>query len=135
MTKDQIVWNMIFTFFYAVSLSFSGVVLFQSGRIPSSISAMDLIIVSLAVFRLIRLFVYDSVTSYIRDYLGKLDAGPGKTLSDLLSCPWCTGVWTALLVSFFYFLSPLAWFPIFVFALAGAGAYLQIIINKIGRHS
>ena len=52
--------------------------------------------------------------------------------ADLLHCPWCIGVWSALIVVFCYFVFPWAWSVIFFLALAGAGSLLQVIANGIG---
>ena len=131
--KNQDFWNFSFTVLFLL-LAASAVVFFKTQNIiPKQIAPFTFFIISLATFRLIRLFVYDSVTSYIRDYLAKFEHGPRKTLSNLISCPWCTGVWMALLIGFFYFATPFSWFPIFILALAGAGSFIQITINRIGR--
>ena len=133
MSKNQIFWNFIFTVIYILLVILSGFVLHFENRLPTRIGVFDSIILSFAVFRLVRLFVYDWVTKYIRDYFEKFEKGPRRTLADLLECPWCTGVWMAFFVSFFYFLSPIAWYPIFLLSLSGAATYLQIIIIRIGK--
>jgi hypothetical protein len=133
MNKDQIIWNFIFTVAYLFLIFISGWILYSLNRLPISIGIFDFFILSLATFRLIRLFVYDYITKYIRDYLGKFESGPGKTIFNLLDCPWCTGVWMALFTSFFYFLTPFAWYPLFLLAIAGMATYLQLIILKIGK--
>ncbi len=122
--------------------------LVRLGRLPDSISLFDLALVSLAAFRLTRLFVYDKITQFVRDWflvkrVEKADgelliirsphrSGPLRTISELLGCPWCFGVWAALVVLFFYALTPLAWFPILLLAVAGVGSFLQILANMIG---
>ena len=54
------------------------------------------------------------------------------TVHDLLGCPWCIGFWSALVISFLYFMYPWAWFVIFFLALAGAGSLLQLLSNMFG---
>ncbi|KKT88582.1 MAG: hypothetical protein UW95_C0023G0011 [Parcubacteria group bacterium GW2011_GWC1_45_14] len=108
-------------------------ILYSLGKIGTKIPSFDLVILGLATFRLTHLFVYDMVTDYIRDYFGKFERGAGKTLSELLNCPWCTGVWAALFIGFFYLLTPLAFYPIFFVALAGIGSIFQIISIYIVR--
>ena len=134
MPKEQKIWSFIFTLIYAGLIFSTGYILLGQNRLPTSISTFDLFIVAFATFRLIRLLVYDYIMKYIRDYFEQFQTGPGRTVADLLSCPWCTGVWMALLVAFFYFLTPLAWYPLFLFALAGMGTYLQLIIIRIGHN-
>lgn len=58
--------------------------------------------------------------------------GPLRTAYELLVCPWCFSVWAALFVSFFYFLTPLAWLPILILAISGVATAIQITINMIG---
>jgi energy-converting hydrogenase Eha subunit G len=58
--------------------------------------------------------------------------GPRRALADLVSCPWCVGLWFALFVAFFYFLTPFAWFPILFLAIAGVASILQVSANIIG---
>jgi len=41
-------------------------------------------------------------------------------------------MWIAFFVSFFYFLTPYAWFPIFFLAIAGVSSFIQLTINLIG---
>lgn len=97
--------------------------------LPVGISLFDFFLLILASFRLIRLFMFDKVMDWLRNFLFKLPRGYGEYFQDLLSCPWCTGIWVALGVSFVYFLTPLAWIPLFVTALAGAGSILQFLIT------
>jgi len=134
MNKDQIFWNIVFILAYIFLVLASGIILYSVDRLPNHINVFDFFILSLAIFRLIRLFVYDWITKFIRDYFGTFQNGPRKTMSDLLSCPWCTGIWAAFFVSFSYFLTPIAWYPIFLIALAGAATYLQLIIIRIGKN-
>jgi energy-converting hydrogenase Eha subunit G len=56
-----------------------------------------------------------------------------RTLADLFGCPWCFGTWAALVVVFFYFLTPYAWFAIAVLAVAGIGSLIQLAANLIGH--
>lgn len=105
----------------------------SSGKLSHKISLFDFFLLAMAVFRLTRLFVYDSVTEGIREYFGRFSSGPRKELSMLINCPWCTGIWMALIILFLYFVHPLFWYFIMILALAGMGSYLQIIIWKIGR--
>ena len=131
--KNQDMWHFLFSVIFLMLVG-AAIYYFRIHNVlPESITPLGFLIVSLATFRLIRLFVYDTVTSYIHDYLRKFDRGPKKTLKSLLSCPWCTGIWMALLVGFLYFLSPVTWFFIFVLALAGAGTFIELVIERIER--
>lgn len=142
---------------YSISLSIIftalvvGAIIYLKGmnRLPTEISVFDAVLIILAVFRLTRLMVYDKIMTFVRDMFvkkeekegeggaiyvvrRKFDKGFRKSISDLLDCPWCISVWLSLIVPFFYFVSPIAWFPIFVLAVSGFATLLQILINLIG---
>jgi hypothetical protein len=130
---SQTPWHIFFTMLYLLLVWLAISSLDAGGKLRREIPTFDFIILVLATFRLIRLFVYDSVTSYIREYLGQYLSGARKELSMLINCPWCTGIWMALVVFFLYFVNPLFWYFLLIMALAGAGSFLQIVIWKIGR--
>ena len=149
MKNDQGLWNFIFSALFVVLLVLSIWILYTLGRLPTAIPFFDIVLISLATFRLTRLFVYDFVTQFVRDLFldtelmqtaeGKVvlvrtkpSGGSRRTIIDLLSCPWCFGVWAALVVIFAYFLTPFAWFVILVLAVAGVASFIQILVNMIG---
>ena len=130
---EQDKWNSAYTAVFLLLVMSLTYYLKASGKLVSQISSFDFIILSLAIFRLIRLFVYDTVTGFIRRYLAQFGKGSRKTASDLLSCPWCTGIWMSLATLFLYFAVPFSWTFLLLLSLAGIGSIIQIIIWKIGR--
>jgi hypothetical protein len=145
---DQYFWNFVFSLFFLAFL-FMGTVIIESEAYRSyeSLTAFDFILMSLATFRLTRLFVYDKITAFFREQfsdavetkngtaLVKPERGPRRTLADLLSCPWCFGMWAAGTVAFFYLLTPYAFFIALMLALGAVGSVLQISANLIGWKS
>jgi len=146
---DQGFWNFFFTLFFALTFLVLGLLLLRYDLLPVSISLFDAFLLSLATFRVTRLFVYDKITQFIRDWFldkqlaqneageyfivrEKPASGPRRTLSELLACPWCFGMWAALFVCFLYFLTPFAWFPIFVLAVSSIGTLFQLFANLVG---
>lgn len=69
---------------------------------------LQLLIYALAVARVTGLVVSDSITEPARDTLiSWLDDRPktaGSFIAALIQCPWCAGMWVALIAS------PLVWF-------------------------
>ena len=142
---DQYFWNIVFS---ALFLSFlvSGTIILETNATASlhNLTLSEFAILSLATFRITRLFVYDKITSFFREQfynarvtktgtiLEKPVTGARRTLADLLSCPWCFGVWAGTMVVFFYELTPYAWYPILILAISGVGSTLQIFVNMIG---
>lgn len=143
--SDQYIWNFLFSLFF-VSLVVSGMVILESsGQRPlAEPTLMEFLILTLATLRMTRLFVYDKITAFFREqfydvvelktkrYLEKPTRGPRRTMADLLSCVWCFGLWAGATITFFYYLTPYAYFPILFFAVAGAGSLLQLLGNVIG---
>ncbi len=121
---------MVFALLVAGSLS----VLASENKLPLEISLFDFVLISIATFRLIHLVVYDSITNFIRDFFGEFEKGPAKSISNLIHCPWCTGIWAAFIIIFFYFLTSFAWYPILIIAVAGIGTFIQITANRIRNY-
>lgn len=147
---DQNFWNLIFSVLYAVLLALSIWYFYAQYRmVPRYMPIEDFFLVSLAIFRITRLFVYDKITQFLRDafmrsreligedgrvYIERVPyaRGPLRTISDLLQCPWCTGMWAALVVVFFYYTTPWAWYPILLLAVSAVGNVIQLGANAIG---
>lgn len=150
--QNQYIWNFVFILIYVVllflavrSLQLHGIVF------PPTVAAFDITLMVLATFRLVRLVSYDIIFSFARDFfwkhstgvdmetgekvtmISKFKRGPRRTISELLNCPWCTGIWAALLVVYLYLLTPLAWVPVFVLAVSGVASLLQVLGNLVGH--
>jgi hypothetical protein len=142
---DQYFWNLVFALFFVTLVGMAVIILESEGyKKMNDLTFIDLILISLASFRLIRLVVYDKITAFFREQfwdatetkttivLTKPKVGPRRTLADLLSCPWCFGIWAAAMVTFFYLLTPYAYFPVLFLALAAVATTLQLLANLIG---
>lgn len=105
----------------------------MNGRLAQWVPLGDFFLMAFAIFRLVRLFTYDSITQFIRDWFyGKSATSFMGSLGTLVNCPWCTGLWFALVVVFFYFATPAAWYAILVLALASIASFFQLLSNLIG---
>ncbi len=132
-------WNIVFSILFVFFVYLLVWVLYVvHGALPTSINIFDLVLVILASFRLVRLFVYDKITKFLHNFFlhtkdGKeRTSGPLYTLYELITCPWCFGVWVSATVTFFYFLTPLAWLPILILAVSSVASFLQLLSNMIG---
>lgn len=130
--QEQYFWHFIYSAVFVLLVAFALSFLKSHGAWPRKIPEFDFILLCLATFRLIRLFTYDLVTNFIRDHFKQYQSGPGRVMWHLLDCPWCSGVWAAFVVTFFYFATPLAWYPILILAVAGVGSFIQVTIYRIG---
>jgi hypothetical protein len=133
--RNKALWNFIFSLFYLALVAAWILILYSQNKLPRSIPVFDFFLICVAAFRLTHLFVYDYITGYIRQFFAGFETGPGRTIANLLSCPWCTGIWVGLFVSFFYFITPVAWYVIFIIAVAGLGTFIDLIAERIMRES
>ena len=120
------------------------------GKDLTDVSVFEFVILTLAVFRLQRLFVYDSVSQFIRDIFletkevlddkegviyvirSKYKTGVKRLFADLLSCPWCVGMWCAVFAVIVYFMYPVTWPLWLLMAIAGLSSFIQILANYVG---
>jgi hypothetical protein len=99
------------------------------------ITLMDFIILTLASFRLTRLFVYDRIFQSLRNPFfdefeedGETYLQPNGFIGELLSCHWCTGFWCAVVVCIPYFLFGMGLITL-IFAVAGLASLIQWAID------
>ncbi|EKE25197.1 MAG: hypothetical protein ACD_5C00254G0004 [uncultured bacterium] len=127
--KNQHFWHLVTSTVYGILLLLMILVLNKFGKITTSVPVFDFFLLTLATFRITRLFVHDLVLDFVRDQFSNSTHGIGLTMHDLLDCPWCTGAWIALFVGFLYFATPLAWPILFIMAIAGFGTLLTILAS------
>ena len=143
---DQYFWNFVFTIFFLILIVMGAIILETESRVRfAELSTMDFVLMTLATWRLTRLMIYDTVTKFVREQfwdvvkvgkgfaLEKPPTGPRRTVADLLSCPWCFGVWAAALVIFLYLITPYAVYPILLLAVSAVASFLQILSNLVGH--
>lgn len=143
---DQYFWNFVFGLFFLVLVIMGAIILETEARIPLiDLEMVDYVLITLASWRLTRLFVYDIITKFFREQfwdvkkigkgyqLEKPKVGPRRTLADLMDCPWCFGVWATAVVTFFYLMTPYAVFPIVLLALSAVATFLQLLSNMVGH--
>lgn len=143
---DQYFWNFVFSVFFLILLVMAAIILETESRIPLvDLALTDYVLVTLAAWRLTRLFVYDEVTRFIREQfldvkkvgksyqLEKPKTGPRRTLADLFDCPWCVGIWVAFVTLFVYLLTPYAVLPVTVLAIASVATFLQLLTGAVTR--
>jgi hypothetical protein len=122
----------VFSLFFA-ALVFYGIWWLAASQLFFEIPNRDLFLITLAVFRLVRLFTYDVITAFIREWFVESQPNTfGHTLGTLLNCPWCTGLWFSFIIVFAYFATPFAWPVILVLAVAALASLVQVFANFIG---
>lgn len=145
---DQYIWNIVFTLFFLALVVMGAIILeTESYRDWERLTLIDYVLMTGASWRLIRLFVYDAVTKWLREQfldvevmaegivLRKPAKGPRRTVADLFACPWCFGVWATALVVFCYMMFPAFMYVAAFLAVSAAASYLQLLANLTGHRA
>lgn len=102
------------------------------------LSWMSFIMIILASYRLTHLIVFDKIAEPLRNpFLKKKETPsheikkvPKSMIGYLLTCYWCTGVWSAIFLGTFYiFLPSIARYLVFILAIAGGQAILESFVG------
>jgi hypothetical protein len=142
---DQYFWNIVFLLLFGAFFT-SSVIILEGNPTAAlhTLTPFEFVILSLATFRLTRLFVHDKITAFFREQfydakklktgivLEKPKSGARRTLADLMSCQWCFSMWAGAIIIFSYELTPYAWYPILVLALSGVSSFFQCVATYIG---
>jgi hypothetical protein len=114
------------------------------------IRPFNLLVLALASFRLAHLLVFDRITDFIRDPFlkkelvtdehgaAKIEKKPANKLGYLLTCYWCTGIWTSAALVGLRAFSPRIGRPVvLVLAVAGAQSLMEAAVRfslRTGRY-
>ena len=145
MIDEQNKWNALFTGFFLLLLWAGYVSLDRAGVLLTPVSPFDVLLMVFATFRVTRLFVYDHITQWMRDFFLEVHSEGGtlvrmkpatgvrRTIAMLLDCPWCLGVWAAFMLAYLHLVAPSSRWFILILAIAGASTFLQLLANLVGR--
>ena len=144
-------WNVFFIVLFALLISIFLLSLDrQDWYFFQGISTGEVIVLTLAVARLLRLICYDNITLWLREsfldvrtvkqveggvehYERVASENPFKrTVSKLLNCPWCIGIWLTLGLLWVYSIFPLVYFFFVILAISQLAGMLQITTNLLG---
>ena len=110
---------------------------------------LELTVLGLASFRLTRLMVFDKITGFIRNaFMKEIEETDEKGekaiylvpksgivrgfIGELLSCYWCTGVWSSIILYLLYVTVAVIAVPIIVIlAISGIAAIIETLVQKL----
>ncbi len=87
---------------------------------------LELVLLVLASYRLTHLLVYDRIAEPVRRWVA-----PWRTLSEVLGCHWCTGVWVSAGLLLLWLGWPSVWSERLLLLLAIAGG--QGLLESLAR--
>jgi len=100
------------------------------------ISLKEAVIIILASYRMTRILVFEKIFKYFRDALKKRENLYAiGTLSSIITCPWCAGVWVTLFIIVFYYLVPYGNLLAIVLALSGLTSLVILCSNLLHMHT
>lgn len=150
-SNERLQWKkMMKRYFILLDIIFIGAyigvmyALYYLMHLPRHISTFDLILLGFAVARISDIISTDEVMQWLREPFIRLEqtevAGRGtemrigrgeglrRVIGEMLSCPWCVGIWVAAGLTYLYFLVPrYIWLFILLMAIAEIGSLLQTI--------
>lgn len=109
---------------------------------------LEFVLFILASFRLTRLIVYDKIMEFLRrpfhrtivdtlpdgtteEYIEIKGTGFQYWIGELLSCHWCIGIWSSIIIYFGYLYLPNIASPIItILAIAGCASIIQALLEK-----
>ncbi len=122
------IWNILSMLTYAVLVVLLGRYLDQNAFKLEDISVWEWIILALATFRLTRMILYDRVFKFLRDWIKPFSRyGLILSLRSLFTCPWCAGVWVALIIFVLYRLVPYGDVFVYLLSIAAVGTLIQLV--------
>ena len=125
-------WNFwsAFAFFGLVALM--GFLLERKDVDIREITLKEAVVIILASYRMTRILVFEKIFKYLRDVLKRReDYYLIGTLSSIITCPWCLGVWVTLFIIVFYYLVPYGDLLAYVLALAGIASLVILFSNLL----
>jgi hypothetical protein len=131
--SQQKVWNFMATLFYILLLVLLGFGLKNKGIDIRQIKIWEVFLLALASYRLTRILIFDKIFKFFRDFIRSISKlYVFYVVKEILGCPWCAGIWVALVNVAIYFLVPFGNLFIYLLAIAGIASFLVIVVNYLG---
>jgi hypothetical protein len=125
-------WNFWSAFAFFALVVLMGYLLEKKGVNIKEMTLKEAVLIILASYRMTRILVFEKIFKYFRDVLKrKEDYYLMGTLSSIITCPWCAGVWVTLTIVVFYYLVPYGDLLVYVLALAGIASMVILFSNLL----
>lgn len=125
-------WNFWSAFVFFGLVVLVGYLFQKKGIDIEEITLKEAVVIILASYRMTRILVFEKIFKYFRDALKRReDLYLIGTLSSIITCPWCAGVWVTLTIMVFYYLVPFGTLLVYVLALAGITSIVILYSNML----
>ena len=130
-TREKI-WNVISILVFAGFVVVLGYTLGKCNIDVKNITVWNWVIIVLATFRLTRMILYDRIFKFLRDIIKPFSRkGIIVSLRSLFTCPWCAGVWVAMIVFALDQLIPYGELLVYLLAIAAVATSIQLITGLL----
>lgn len=127
---NQNAWNFASLFVYFMLLIVVAALVDKKGVDFTEVKTRDIIIMMIATYRLTRIIVFEKIFKFFRDFVkARTRYSLLNTLRFIITCPWCMGVWMALIVVLLFFIIPYGEIIVYIMAIAGVASFIIMIAN------
>jgi len=131
--EQQKTWNFWATLFFLGCFVGLGLALDYKGISVEDFTLGNIALMVLATYRLTRILVFDKIFELFRDFFRTHQRlYVFYVIKEIITCPWCAGVWVALTIIGFWFLLPFGQLFIILLAISGVASFIVIIVNFYG---
>lgn len=125
--------NFVATMFFIACLVGLGFALESKGVTRNDFTTGNIILMILATYRLTRILVFDKIFKLFRDFFRNHQRlYLMYVIKEIITCPWCAGVWVALIIVAIYFLIPFGELFIILLSISGIASFIVILVNFVG---
>jgi hypothetical protein len=126
-------WNFWATLFYLICMVGLGFALERKGVNRADFTLGNITLMVLATYRLTRILVFDKIFKLVRDFFRTHQRlYPFYVIKEIITCPWCAGVWVSLIIVAIFFLVPYGQLFVILLSISGVASFIVILVNYLG---
>lgn len=128
--------NFIATLIFVGLVFVLGLALDSKGVRAEDFTLGNLALMVLATYRMTRILVFDKIFKLFRDFFrAHQKLYVMYVIKEIITCPWCAGVWVALVIVAAWFLVPFGQLFVILMAISGVASFIVILVNLLGLHT
>ena len=132
-TSQEKSWNFFATIFFIVCIVAVGYFMDRKGFDIEDVSILNLCIWAIATYRLTRILVFDKIFKFFRDFIrSRSRLYLFFVIREIITCPWCAGVWVAMVIVVLHYFVPYGRLFIYLLAISGVASFFVVFVNNIG---
>ncbi len=130
---QQKTWNFWATLFFILCLVGLGYALKSAGISREDFTLGNITLMILATYRMTRILVFDKIFKLIRDFFRTHQRlYVFYVTKEIITCPWCAGIWVALIIVALFFLVPFGDIFVILLTISGVASFVVVLVNYVG---